>query len=404
MTKHLFDNPGRTKLALVTCGVTLPDGLPNPSHWISQSNAMETLVDIRLPSGHLASVPLGQPYHQKSAISLHVSDQRAWLKYEHKELDVELIRSPSFYNQRTRTGARMGSFSSLHDRVLVVQPLMGCGFFSDEKQACQYCVFDSLLNEATPPLRNHLDLVEVVLAALHERDLDTVYLYNGYSPGDDVGLGRLLPIIGLLRRHIGHRQIALETVAPKDLNVIDELYAAGLDIFICNMEIHDPERFAEVCPGKYSIGGHPSIKAALRHALGVFRHGAVVSNLIVGLEPIESTYAGIENLIGEGIVPLLIPFRPLPNTPLAQHPKPSIEMVEQVFLHLYRCLLTSHLPTYRLRDMGRVFTPMESRVLIGANITLDQHLDRIVTSEVGRKLHGWMDKLRRQLRVRYVDD
>jgi len=404
MTEHLFDNPGRTKMALVTYGVTLPDGLPNASHWISQSNAMETLVDLRLPSGHWASVPLGQPYHHESSIALHVSDARAWLVYEDKELDVTLVRSPSFYHQRTRTGARMGSFSALHDRVLIVQPLMGCGFFANEKQACQYCVFDSMLNEATPPLRNHLDLVEVVLAALQERDLDTVYLYNGYSPGDDMGLGRLLPIISLLRRHLGHRQIALETVAPKDLRVLDELYAAGLDIFICNREIHDPIRFAEICPGKHALGGHQAIMATLRHALGVFRHGAVVSNLIVGLEPIESTYAGIEHLISEGVVPLLVPFRPLPNTSLMTHQKPSIQEVEKAFLHLYRCLLTSNLPTYRLRDMGRVFTPMESRVLIGGNITLDQHVATLATSEVGRKLHGWMDKLRRQLRVRYVDD
>ncbi|MDQ6962395.1 MAG: hypothetical protein Q9M28_07670 [Mariprofundaceae bacterium] len=404
MSEHLFDNAGRTKLALVTYGVTLPDGLPQPSHWLSQSNTMETVIDMRLPTGHWVSVPVGQPYHQESDLSLHVSKTRAWLVCEQRELDVELIRSPSFYSQRTRTGARMGSFSSLHDRVLVLQPLMGCGFFSGEKKACQYCVFDSMLNEATPPLRNHLDLVEVVLEALKERDLDTVYLYNAYTPGDDVGLGRLLPIISLIRRHIGHRQIALETVAPKDLAVIDELYAAGLDIFICNMEIYDESCFANVCPGKHQLGGHQVIMAALRHALSIFRHGAVVSNLIIGLEPVESTCVGIETLVGEGVVPLLVPFRPLPNTSLMQHHVPNLETVEQAFLHLYRCLLLSKLPTYRLRDMGRVFTPMESRVLIGGTVTLDQHLAKIVTSEVGRKLYGWIDKLRRQLRVRYEDD
>lgn len=404
MTEHLFDNPGRTKLALVTYGITLPDGLPHASHWISQSNTMETLIDLRLPSGHWASVPLGQPYHQNSAISLYLSEPRAWLVHEGRELDVELIRSPDFYHQRTRTGARMGSFSALHDRVLVLQPLMGCGFFSDQTQACQYCVFDSMLNAATPPMREPLDLVEVVLATLQERDLDTVYLYNAYSPGDDVGLRRLLPVISLLRRHIGHRQIALETVAPTDLNIIDELYAAGLDIFICNMEVYDHRRFAEVCAGKHAVGGHQVIMAALRHALGVFRHGAVVSNLIIGLESRDSTCAGIEALIAEGVVPLLVPFRPLPNTPLTQHEIPSIEMVEHVFVHLYRCLLIANLPTYRLRDMGKVFTPMESRILVGGDVTLDQHVTRVVTSEMGRKLQGWMDKLRRQLRVRYEDD
>jgi len=396
----IFDNSGRTKLALVTYGVSLPEGLPHASRWISQANAVETVLDLRLPSSHFATVPVGQPFTEDSPIALHVANGKSWLAHRHETMPVRLLPAPSYYHRTTRAGARMGSFSSLHDKLLILHPLLGCGFFSRAGQACGYCQYDSMLNDAIPPLRDPLELVEVVRAALAERDVDTVYLYNGHVPGEQAGLDRLIPLVSLLRRHLGHRQIALETVAPRDTSMIDDLYAAGLDIFICNLELCDEERFASVCPGKQAEGGQEAIWRALAHARSVFREGAVVSHLIVGLEPLESTISGMEALVKHGVVPLLIPFRPLPGTPLEHASVPHIDESEQVFLALYDILAASGLPAHRLRDMGRVLTPMESRALVGCEVSLHE---RLTLSPAGRKLGGWLDALRRSLRVQYAD-
>jgi len=392
-----FANPGRTKLALVSHGVSLPDGLRDASRWVAQANASESVIDIRLPSGHFATVPVAQPYTETSPISLTQEDAEgcAELRWGDEQLDVQVLPAPTFYRKKTRSGARMGSFASLHENLLMLHPLMGCGFFAAQNEACQYCQYDSMLNEAEPPMRDPLELVEVVRAALAEREVDTVYLYNGYAPGDDVGLNRLVPVIALLRRHLGHRQIALETVAPKDTAVIDALYAAGLDIFVCNLELHDPERFEQVCPGKHAHGGQDGIWKTLDHARNVFRSGAVVSHLIIGLEDMDSTKSGIDALLAQGIVPLLQPFRPLPGTPLQDVPAPSLEQIEDAFLYLYAALKKVQFSTHRLRHMGRVLTPMESRVLDGGETSLSE---RWVSSSVGRRMDSWMDGLRRQLR------
>ncbi len=393
-----FANPGRTKLALVSHGVSLPDGLRDASRWIAQANASEAVIDIRLPSGHFATVPVAQPYTENSPISLAQEDVDgcAELCWGEERLDVQILPAPEFYRKQTRSGARMGSFASLHENLLMLHPLMGCGFFAGQGEACQYCQYDSMLNEAEPPMRDPLDLVEVVRAALAEREVDTVYLYNGYTPGDDAGLNRLIPVIALLRRHLGHRQIALETVAPKDTSVIDGLYAAGLDIFVCNLELHDPERFAEVCPGKQLYGGQQAIWKALDHAQKIFRSGAVVSHLIVGLEDMKATQSGIDALLEHGVVPLLQSFRPLPGTPLENIQVPSQQHIEEAFLYLYASLKNVPFSTHKLRHMGRVLTPMESRVLDGGETSLSE---RWVSSPVGKRLDSWMDGLRRQLRA-----
>lgn len=382
---------------LVSHGVSLPHGLPNASRWISQANATETVIDMRLPSGHFCTVPVGQPYTEKSPISLtvDVEESEGLLTWDNETLPVQLIPAPSFYQKHSRSGARMGSFSALHEKLLVLHPYMGCGFFAREGEACQYCQYDSMLNAEEPPLRDPLELVEVVHAALGEREIDTVYLYNGFSPGTDRGLRKLVPVISLLRRHLGHRQIALETVAPEDCSVIDDLYAAGLDIFVCNLEVFHANIFAEVCPGKERYGGQQAVWRALNHACSVFRPGSVVSHLIVGLEPLESTFAGMDALVAQGVVPLLQPLRPLPGTPLESHPAPSQQDLEAAMLYLYALLEKAPFPTHRLRHMGRVLSPMESRVLEGSEPTLRE---RWAVSPLGRRMGGWLDGLRRHLR------
>ena len=398
---HPFANFGRTKLALVSRGLALPEGLPDASRYVAQANAIESVVDVRLPTGQFCTVPVGQPFTEESGFSLVVEHGCARLLCGGESQEVALLEAPHFYRKTTRSGARMGSFSALHDRLLILHPLMGCGFFARPGMACGYCQYDSMLNQAEPPLRDPLELVEVVRAALAERDIDTVYLYNGASPGDDAGLARLIPVIALLRKHLGHQQIALETVAPRDVEIIDELYAAGLDIFVCNLEVHDAARFAEVCPGKQQQGGQEAVWRALEHARDIFRAGSVVSHLIVGLEALDSTIAGMRKLAGCGVVPLLIPFRPLPGTPLAETPLPSLDDVEQALLYQYEILSAADLPTHRLRDMGRVLTPMESGALVGRDTMLRE---RISTTSAGRKLHGWASAIRRYLRVRLEDE
>ncbi|MDX8394111.1 MAG: hypothetical protein R8K21_05945 [Mariprofundales bacterium] len=403
----IFANPGRIKLTLVSHGVRLPEnGLPEASRWVSQANSSEHLLDMRLPSGHFASVPIGQPYTENSPLALYWQDGKAHLRAGKQSMPVSLLPAPLFYQQNTRLGARMGAFSALHDRLLVLQPRLGCGFFANadmqQSLSCQYCHYESILRETNPPLRDSLELVEVVRAALRERQLDTVYLYNGFALGDDSGLGQLVPIIALLRKHLGIQRIALETVAVRDTSVLTELYAAGLDIFVCNLELQDADTFARICPGKQSYGGQEAVWQTLHAARAIFREGHVASNIIVGLEDISQSKKAISSLINSRIVPLLQPFRPLPETPLEHTKLPALEELETLFLHMYQQLEQAQLVSNRLRDMGRVFTPMESRALIGNAVTLSERWQLWTsTSPIGRRVEGLVNDLRRHLRVHY---
>ena len=54
--------------------------------------------------------------------------------------------------------------------------------------------------------------------------------------------------------------------------------------------------------------------------------------LMVGLEPMETTLAGVQAIAERGGVPVLSPFRPDPVTPMRDLPPPSAQYLEETYL------------------------------------------------------------------------
>ena len=83
-----------------------------------------------------------------------------------------------------------------------------------------------------------------------------------------------------------------------------------------SVEIHDAELLARHRAGRAGAVGRARYYDALRHAATIFPSGTVWSDLIVGLEPPESTMAGIDALVEIGVLPVLSLFRPLDDSAL----------------------------------------------------------------------------------------
>ena len=83
-------------------------------------------------------------------------------------------------------------------------------------------------------------------------------------------------------------------------------------------------------PGKSKISRERYLEA-LAHAVKLFGVHQVSSQVLIGLEPIESTLEGMAALADVGAIPLPTVFRPLNNTSLVQHPTPKVDDVMRVF-------------------------------------------------------------------------
>jgi hypothetical protein len=122
-------------------------------------------------------------------------------------------------------------------------------------------------------------------------------------------------------------------MAPReDTKLIDQLSSWGVYGFAINLELYDDEMARRIAPQKRGLGVQKFGETIERAVECTGGRGRVRSLLLVGLEPEEQTLKGVEFLARLGCDPVLSPFRPAPDTPLANHPGPSYELLESVYL------------------------------------------------------------------------
>lgn len=111
----------------------------------------------------------------------------------------------------------------------------------------------------------------------------------------------------------------------KDLNCLQKLKSFGVSGLSINLELFDENIANKLAPQKSITIGKTLYFEFLKEAVKIFGEGNVRSILIVGLEPIESTLKGIEELAKIKVVPVLSPFIASDDTLLKDHPTPDIE-------------------------------------------------------------------------------
>ncbi|MDR1422572.1 MAG: radical SAM protein [Coriobacteriales bacterium] len=112
---------------------------------------------------------------------------------------------------------------------------------------------------------------------------------------------------------------------------IDELGKLGINELSINLELHDEARAKKLAPQKYQFGARHYLDF-IEKAIERLGRGRVRSMLLVGLEPLESTLAGVKAIAERGAVPVLSPFRPDPSTPLRDLRPPSYELMYEAYL------------------------------------------------------------------------
>jgi hypothetical protein len=113
-----------------------------------------------------------------------------------------------------------------------------------------------------------------------------------------------------------------------DLPLLDKL---GLNEISINIEVFSETHAKQVMRNKYNQGlaFYLDFIEQAAEALGT---GRVRSMLMVGLEPMEMTLAGVAAIAERGGVPVLSPFRPDPATPLRDCKPSSAAELEQTYL------------------------------------------------------------------------
>ncbi len=396
-------NPGYLKLLLSTKGMRIADDLSGEIRkTVRTRRGIAGGVDLILPGDVWVNVPTEEDFAASSPLCLVRDGKDCFITGYGERIRVELVPQPPFYDRVTVKGTPFYQIAVLHGGYVHITPTSRCQFF-DYDLNCRFC------NEKKaffPIARESItveEVIEVVDVAFNEGAAESVEFNIGYFDTEDRGISFLDPFIRAVKRNFD-TLVAVDAQPPVTNSWIDRTYAMGVDKLSYHMEIFDREIFRELCPGKAEKIGWQRFADALEYAAGIFPSGTVSSNLIVGLEPAESTMAGIDFLTEKGVMPILPIFRPLRGTPLQDMVTPEVDDIAPIYGHLYNAVKKRKINMTWAKNVSTYMTPIEGRFFAGEDAKLQVAMQSIYKSKIGGKAIRGLAGLRRRLKVKEVEE
>jgi len=395
-------NPALLKLDLAIRGARLAEELranrdvfrvPMVRDYVARS------LEVVLPEDVSVCLPVNERFTESSPYLLGLEGGAFVITSERERCDVRIVPQPHYYTKATATGLPMWRVGTAYGGYIAINPATGCDF-TQLGVPCRFCDVATRAVEREAPL-SLADVIETVRAAFAEGAVEFVYLHIGYLEGEDAGIRFLEPYIDAIKKHFD-TLVAVQIQPPKNDRWIDRTYAMGVDALSYSVEIHDAEILRQHCAGRTTHVGRERYYDALGYAATIFPSGTVWSDLIVGLEPVESTTAGIDTLVGMGVLPVLSLFRPLEETQLRDHPLPEAADVAPVFAHLFHSVRRARINMNWVRDLSFAVTPFEARFFADDAERAAVAVHPFYRSRLGTMATRNLSRLRRRLRVRKV--
>lgn len=314
-------------------------------------------------------------------------------------VEVRNATLPRFAARQTSRGIPMRRVATVLGNHLLVHPGAVCGF-SVHGAPCRFCLEGARgpTDRATMP--TVADVVEVVRAAFDEGVASLVYVNGSPFEAEDGGMAFLAPYIEAIRKHFD-TLVAVQTHPPKALSWIDRTYAMGVDALSFNLEIFDPELLNRHCIGRSRYIGRERYLEALEHAAKVFPSGTVWTDLVVGLEPLESTIEGIDTLTAMGVLPVVGMRRPAAAVAGAALAPAA---VTPLLAHLHRAVRDKGISMGWLGDLTLGISPLEAREFTGDDARMALAMRSLTRWRLGALAARGLARARRRLRVRPVTD
>ncbi len=274
-------------------------------------------------------------FSEDSPISLDFFDGSYYLRDNGDRHSVQVIQEPKFYSERTSDGTPMKRIALLHGKHCLATTVCQRCIYWRKGNECHFCGIElSLEYDTTVPLKTPDQLVEVAFKAWEE-GLTHCTLTTGTSNLDDRGAGLLADcsrgLSGSTRLKI---HVQLE---PVDREEIESLKQSGADTIGIHIESLDRKVFEEICQGKAHQWSN--YWDSWDDAVDVFGENQVSSYVIIGMgEDVDITKQGVEKMCEHGVIPFLVPLRPIKGTKMENVLPPTPEIMLDYYSHAIGCM------------------------------------------------------------------
>lgn len=303
------------KTALLCSGVTLPESMrtgrkggagPAGGRYI---RVKDTVVNVPIYGAALQS-----PFSVKR-------EGDKFILENDKKYEVTIIEDPQFYQLKTDDGIPYKKIALLHGiDCLATTVYQKCIWWRGAP--CSFCGIELSLRDGTTLEQKTPEQLRIVAEAAVKEGATHATLTTGTPNEVDKGTFILAESAAALKE-IVPAHVQIEPVARTYLEFLKSAGAATIGIHI---ETLDEDLFRMICPSKNFFHFEP----AWREAVDIFGDNQVSSFVLVGLdEDTTEMAAGIDKMVQIGVIPYIVPFRPLPKTLLANHPFPSFKTVKK---------------------------------------------------------------------------
>lgn len=312
---------------------------------------------LRIPQElYLNDIVVAVNYKRDSPWQLaHRDHSYRLLGQDGTDVEVTFPVRPRFLAHITPNGIRCDRVANLYGGSSLAFFTPGTCYYFNDGHECKFCSLKP--NRSTQQFFLHTispALASAVLEIALQTDrplLKQIMLVGGNIPNYDQGFRRHLDITYALDQQqlslpVEQRlETHIATMPPRDFELFAFLQTRNARVTM-NIEVFDEQRFEIICPGKTRLYGRRQLLQALKHAATVVNGKRVHSILIAGLEPVESTIAGINYLASIGVTPIVNVFHNDRGSHYEQHPRPSFEHLLEVAQALQRVYKEYRLTPY----------------------------------------------------------
>ncbi len=341
------------KTELQSLGIRIPSSTGKGSR-VRRGGAGPAEGTTLVLGGTPASVPTLSAFVSASPFRLERCRGR-WALFrgdEPVDLAVTVPSEPSFYGKSTAEGVPYRKIALMHGvDCLASTVLQSCTYWETEA-ACRFCGVGLSWKSGKTLLRKKPGQLAEVAVEARKAGARHVTLTAG-STKDRRLESELFRDTAQALQRAACLPVHVQLMPPVKARQMEVLREAGVASIGLHLESFDPAVLRRLAPCKASIPLADYL-ATWKEAVRVFGRNQVSSFLLMGLgEDPQSLLEGCDRLASIGVYPYLVPFRPIPGTPLARQEPIRPERAAEIYREASRILATHGLD-WRLVRAGCV--------------------------------------------------
>jgi len=282
-----------------------------------------------LPDETCIEIPLHGKFVKNSPFTLvQINGNWRVLQGTRSLAEVKSLPRPRFYEKSTSDGTLMRKVAVLHGKDCLASTVYSkCVYWASGKQ-CKFCGIELWHNDRLIQ-KQPKQLGEVAEEAFREGTARHVTLTTGTPPRHDKGTLMLAETAKEIKEH-ANMPVHVQLEPPQNTKFVEMLYNAGVDTVGIHIESFDQKVLNHVCPAK---SNKEDYFKAWKSAVELFGEDQVSTFVIAGLgETDESILRGTEKAASMGVIPYLLPLRPIAGTTFEKVSPPT----PQRMIKLYR--------------------------------------------------------------------